>query len=352
MLLAGAPCGSGFPAMMVFLLLFCLSCAAFTISSVAGGGAGLVIMPVLGLVLATPKIPAALSIGTMCSTVGRIVTFWQVINWRVVLFFTPAALPAAALGVFCLRLMPPVYLELVLGLFLSGNVFLLLRRSPPVETDQRQWRYLPAIGFAAGFVSGFTGATGLLFNRFYQKLGLQKQALIATRAANEVLLHAIKLVLYAQFGLFDRGVFLAGVCVGVAALAAIKVTQWVLPLLTHAQFCRIGHAAAAVAGVLMLSGAAHQIVQKDAMSLSYGRAHGETELAMTWRSHRLAVEFERPLELEVKHRVASVIDPQTGRSGARLTVLHLAANRGLFITRRDLHGEHEYGFHRRHRHDA
>lgn len=337
--------------MMVLPLLFCLACAAFTISSVAGGGAGLVIMPVLGLMLAAPKIPAALSIGTMCSTIGRIAAFRRAIHWRAVVYFMPASLPAAALGVACLRVMPPMYLELVLGLFLSGNVVLLLRKSAPVATDARIWRLLPAIGFAAGFVSGFTGATGLLFNRFYQRLGLQKEALVATRAANEILLHAIKLVLYARFGLFDHSVLLAGLCVGAAALAAIKVTQYVLPLLSHAQFCRIGHAAAVIAGVLMLGSAARQIVRDDAMSLSYGRAHGDTELAMTWRSHRLAVEFERPLELEVKHRVARVLNPRTGVAAAQLTVLHLAADRGIFVTRRQLHVDGER--HRIHpRHDA
>jgi len=334
--------------MLVFVLLFCLSCGAFTISSVAGGGAGLVIMPVLGLLLTASKIPAALSLGTMCSTIGRIATFRHAIDWRVVSCFLPAALPAAALGVFCLRLMPPVYLEMFLGLFLSGNVVLLLRPASPVMTDQGAWKYLPAIGLAAGFISGFTGATGLLFNRFYQKLGLQKEAIIATRAANEVLLHAIKLCLYARFGLFDGPVLVAGLCVGVSALAALKITKIVLPLLSHAQFCRIGHAAAALAGLFMLSNAAHQIVQKDAMSLRYGRFHGETELAMTWRSHRLALEIERPLEIEVKHRVAAFTDLHTGLVKEKLTVLHLAADRGVFVTHREFRPDP--GHHRRRHH--
>lgn len=345
--------------MLLVLLLFILSCAAFTISSVAGGGAGLVIMPVLGLMLTASRIPAALSIGTMISTTGRIATFRRAIMWRVVLLFLPAALPAAALGVYCLRLMPPVYLELLLGLFLSGNVVLLLRPQATIQPDPACWRRLPVIGFAAGFISGFTGATGLLFNRFYQKLGLQKEAIIATRAANEVLLHAIKLVLYARFGLFDHSVLVAGLVVGASAIVALQVTRLVLPLLTHAQFCRIGHAAAAVAGMFMLGSAAHQIALKDAMSLSYGRAHGETELAMTWRSHRVALELERPLELEVKHRVALASDPGSGRHGATLTVLHLAADRGVFVTRRVLGGhdgkrwggDGAFG-HPHHRHDA
>ncbi|WP_025885370.1 sulfite exporter TauE/SafE family protein [Asaia prunellae] len=334
--------------MLVFVLLFCLSCGAFTISAVAGGGAGLVIMPVLGLLLTASKIPAALSLGTMCSTIGRIATFRHAIDWRVVSCFLPAALPAAALGVFCLRLMPPVYLEMFLGLFLSGNVVLLLRPASPVMTDQGAWKYLPAIGLAAGFISGFTGATGLLFNRFYQKLGLQKETIIATRAANEVLLHAIKLFLYARFGLFDGPVLVAGLCVGVSALAALRVTKIVLPLLSHAQFCRIGHAAAALAGLFMLGNAAHQIVQKDAMSFRYGRFNGETELAMTWRSHRLALEIERPLEIEVKHRIAGFTDPHTGLAKEKLTVLHLAADRGVFVTHREFMPDP--GHHRRRHH--
>lgn len=136
--------------MLVFVLLFCLSCGAFTISAVAGGGAGLVIMPVLGLLLTASKIPAALSLGTMCSTIGRIATFRHAIDWRVVSCFLPAALPAAALGVFCLRLMPPVYLEMFLGLFLSGNVVLLLRPASPVMTDQAPGSICPPLAWRPG----------------------------------------------------------------------------------------------------------------------------------------------------------------------------------------------------------
>jgi uncharacterized membrane protein YfcA len=34
---------------------------------------------------------------------------------------------------------------------------------------------LAIIGFLAGFVSGITGAVGLLFNRFYLKFGLKRR---------------------------------------------------------------------------------------------------------------------------------------------------------------------------------
>ncbi|WP_148300957.1 hypothetical protein [Asaia platycodi] len=62
---------------------------------------------------------------------------------------------------------------------------------------------------------------------------------------------------------------------------------------------------------------------------------------MTWRSHRLALEIERPLELEVKHRFAASIDPNTGLASEHLTVLHLAADRGVFVTHRVFGPDHD-----------
>lgn len=60
---------------MVVVLVFVASFLAFILSLVAGGGAGLVLVPLLRLILPVASIPGALSIGTAASSVSRIWLF-------------------------------------------------------------------------------------------------------------------------------------------------------------------------------------------------------------------------------------------------------------------------------------
>lgn len=89
-------CGYGVP--MVVLLVFTAAFFAFIVSAVAGGGAGLVLVPLLRLILPVASIPGALSIGTATSSISRIWLFRRHIRWDVVRRFVPTELPAAAVG--------------------------------------------------------------------------------------------------------------------------------------------------------------------------------------------------------------------------------------------------------------
>jgi hypothetical protein len=77
----------------VLALLFLAGLLAFAISAIAGGGASLLLVPLLGQVLAVASIPAALSIGTGASSVARIATFRKDIRWKIAAWFVPAAVP-------------------------------------------------------------------------------------------------------------------------------------------------------------------------------------------------------------------------------------------------------------------
>lgn len=64
--------------MVVWVVLFFASVMAFALSAVSGGGAGLVLMPILGWMLVPESVPAALSIGTAVSSVSRIAFFSKI----------------------------------------------------------------------------------------------------------------------------------------------------------------------------------------------------------------------------------------------------------------------------------
>jgi uncharacterized membrane protein YfcA len=77
--------------LLVFLLI--LSIIAFAISAVAGGGAGLMLMPVLAMLLPGSQVAAALSLGSAASSLSRMGAFWRAIRWDVVRWFLRRCLP-------------------------------------------------------------------------------------------------------------------------------------------------------------------------------------------------------------------------------------------------------------------
>lgn len=284
------------------VLLFASALFAFSLSAVCGGGAGLLLLPLLGQVLPGAQVPAALSVGTATSSLSRIIAFRAHVRWDVVARFVPPALPAVWLGAKLLTFVNPLYLELGLGFFLVANLPLLFRPATDLQTvHQLPKGYLIGIGAVAGFVSGLTGAVGLLFNRFYLRYGLSKEQIVATRAANELLLHIVKLGLYASFGLLTRQSAGVGAVVAVAAVGSSWAMRWLLPRLSEGLFRRIGYGAMVVSGLSLFAGAAGRLAVDNGVRVSYVPISGGTETRLEWRQRNLfALEFgyDEGFELE------------------------------------------------------
>lgn len=247
--------------MFTLFILFLISTLCFGISAICGGGAGLVLMPVIGQVVPIAEVPSALSIGTVSSSVSRMIIFLKHIHWPIVWRYVPAALPTAAFGAYLLSLVSPVYLQLLLGLFLISNLYFLFTSKSHTATKLHP-RWLYGIGAASGFLSGFTGATGLVFNHFYYQLGISKEQIIATRAANDLLIHLLKIILYFSFGLLSKHSFYAGITVAAAAICSSYLVKYLLPFIKEHIFKKIGYVMTICAGVIMVySAASHIFIQ-------------------------------------------------------------------------------------------
>ncbi len=287
------------------LLLFLGAILAFSLSAVCGGGAGLLLLPLLGSMLPGAQVPATLSVGTLSSSLSRIVAFWRRIRWDVVVWFVPPALPAVWLGARLLSYINPLYLELLMGLFLMANLPLIFRPSAQLDTARPLPKWvLSLIGLAAGFVSGLTGAVGLLFNRFYLRYGMAKEEIVATRAANEVLLHAVKLSLYASFGLLtDRALLLGGLVAGAALLSSWSM-KWLLPRLSEGLFRRIGYAAMVVSGLSLFTEASAQVIGQNPVDLDFSPVANGLTTQLQWRNNLFSLEFEYDEGFEFEHSIA------------------------------------------------
>lgn len=303
------------------LLLFLGAILAFSLSAVCGGGAGLLLLPLLGSMLPGAQVPATLSVGTLSSSLSRIVAFWRRIRWDVVVWFVPPALPAVWLGARLLSYINPLYLELLMGLFLMANLPLIFRPSAQLDTARPLPKWvLSLIGLAAGFVSGLTGAVGLLFNRFYLRYGMAKEEIVATRAANEVLLHAVKLSLYASFGLLtDRALLLGGLVAGAALLSSWGM-KWLLPRLSEGLFRRIGYAAMVVSGLSLFTEASAQVIGQNPVDLDFSPVANGLTTQLQWRNNLFSLEFEYDEGFEFEHSISfSELPPDKQAMARRLS---------------------------------
>ena len=91
-------------------LLFLGAILAFWISAICGGGASLILIPVLNLLLPTSVVPFSLTIGTFTSSASRIAVFKKFINWKIFFWFVPFSIPAVLLGAYLIKFVNPVYL--------------------------------------------------------------------------------------------------------------------------------------------------------------------------------------------------------------------------------------------------
>jgi uncharacterized protein len=304
---------------MIVCAIFLAAWAAFSVSAVAGGGAGLVLVPLLRLLVPIAGVPAALSIGTASSSLSRLILLRRSIRWDVTRRFVPAALPFAALGAWLLSRFEPVYIELILGLFLLANLPALFRKVKDESAAPRlAMGYVPGIGALAGLLSGFTGAVGLLFNNIYYRLGMTRHEVVATRAANEVCLHLLKLLIYAGLGLLDRNALIAGLMVAAAAVLASLTTRWILPLLSESLFRRVSQVAMVAAGIAMFSLSSRQIAAIHQGWLSLVSPPDEQEVQLFWGGvQRFALEKEAAGNLALERS----IDFEALPSAVRSTVL-------------------------------
>lgn len=277
----------------MYIIIFICTFIAFALSAISGGGAGLLLIPLLGQFLHITQVPATLSIGTASSSISRLIFFYKNINWKIVKFFLPTALPAAWLGTWLLAYINPLWVELAMAVFLIANLPQIFKKQNKEKNENSQlpnWILL-LIGLCAGFISGITGAVGMLFNRFYLKYGLTNNEVVATRAANEILLHIVKIILYIQFGLFSSVVLKIGVVVAVAAILSSWVMKKILPKISIAAFHKVGFSAMVISGFVMLFGFFNKVREEKNATLYTTLRNNGFNSNLTWLEDNYVLEF-------------------------------------------------------------
>ena len=303
--------------MAIGIILFFSAVLAFGMSGITGGGASLLLIPLLSQLLPVNQVPSALVIGTFTSSASRSVALRHKVRWNFVLYFLPAAIPSVILGAWLLRYVDPLIINWICALFLLSNIPFLIWRDRTRKPDPSKTflgRHVAGIGMLAGLISGITGAVGLLFNGFYLNSGLDKEEIVATRAMNEIVLHMLKLVMYYQLGLFSMASARAGVLIAIASVIAALVMKASLARLSERVFRNTGYAAMTLSGVLLLSQTTWRIHEEKKPLVEIAMENHDLETTLQWQKSKLAVEVGHDGELSFEQVIPQKEVPKALRS--------------------------------------
>ncbi len=236
---------------MIVLWLALASCLAWFLSSLAGGGSPLILIPTLSLLLGPASVPPTITTGMIFGNGQRVWLYWRSIDWQVTAWYLPGALVGAVLGAFAFSQTQIEWLSLLLALFLLSSALAYLVGKSVQIFQMRAWYFLPLGAFYA-FFSGLIGSTGPILHPFYLGYGLVKDDLLATKSLNVLVVHFAKLAAYAAFGVLSLNDLGYGVAIGLAALPGNWLGQRALQRVSEQRFRQLVISFVALSGLLML----------------------------------------------------------------------------------------------------
>jgi hypothetical protein len=233
------------------LWLTLTSFASWFLSTVAGGGTPLLLVPVISFFLGAEAVPPVLTIGMLLGHPQRVFLYWKDIDWLLMWWYLPGAAIGAILGAFVFTQIQLEWLPILLAVFLIISAFGNSLEPKNPSFSVRAWYFLPA-GLIFAFLSGLVGSTGPLLNPLYLSYGLVKERMIATKSAHLLVVHFIKMITYAVCGAVTLNNLGFGLILGIAALPGNWLGQIVLKKLTQQQFQQLAVAFIACSGILIL----------------------------------------------------------------------------------------------------
>jgi uncharacterized protein len=236
---------------MIAVSLFVASFLAWFLSMLAGGGSPFILIPMISLLLGTPAVAPVITTGLLIGNTQRGISFWHYVDWQVTAWYVPGATVGAIIGGYGLTQIHVEGLQLLLGIGLLTMVANYLLVPKEAQFAVKAWYFLP-LSLINAIGSGLIGSTGPVMNPLYLNYGLEKEAMVATKAFNKAVLHLVKLIAYAAFGSLSSDYLLYGLVIGLGAIPANWLGKMVLAKMSAQQFRQLVFAFVAVSGVAMI----------------------------------------------------------------------------------------------------
>jgi len=236
---------------MTFVLLAVGSAFAWFISTLAGGGSPLIMIPLLSSVLGSEAIPPVITFNVLVGSLQRTWSLWRYIDWQVTLWFMPGTIVGAILGAYTLTQLNLEWLQIFVGLFLIYSLFSFGCGKKERSFNVELWHFLPS-SFLLAFISGIIGSTGPVVNVFFLNYGLVKEDMIATKSFNVVMLNLIKIIAYINLGVLKPEYVGYGLLISVAAIPGNWLGELVLEKMSAKQFRTVVLSVMLISGMFMI----------------------------------------------------------------------------------------------------
>lgn len=169
------------------------------LSGVVGMGGGMALVGVMAAVLPPAVVVPLHGVAQLASNFTRTLALLRHVSWRLFAIYTPFLVGGTALAAWLWSPNALAWFKPVIGAFLL--CFLVYRRVKPELRNPPRWSYAP-LGAVTGFLGVFVGATGPFIAPFFQRDDLEKESVIATKAAVQAVGHLLKLPAFLALG-FD-----------------------------------------------------------------------------------------------------------------------------------------------------
>jgi uncharacterized membrane protein YfcA len=236
---------------MIAVTLFSASFFAWFLSMLAGGGSPFILIPLISLLLGVQAVAPIITTGLLVGNTQRSLFFWEHIDWTVTAWYVPGAAIGAVIGCYGLSHIHAEGFQALVGI---GLIIMAISHGLGRKETQftvNAWVFLP-VSMINAIGSGLIGSTGPIMNPMYLNYGLEKEAMIATKALNKTVLHIVKLTAYLVLGNLSQEYLAYGLVIGLAAIPANWLGKQVLASISAQQFRQLVFTFVAFSGVFMV----------------------------------------------------------------------------------------------------
>ncbi len=235
----------------LLILLFVLGAVSFSLSTISGGGGALMQIPILNALIGTSQTAPVINLGAFISRPSRIIMFWKDIAWPVFWYFVPSAIIGALFASWMFSKVTIGWVQLLVGLFLISTVFQYRFGKKKHSFAVRLWYFIP-LGLFVSIVGTFTGGMGPVLNPFLLNAGIDKEALVGTKAAQSFFLGLSQITGYTYFGLLNKELVLLGIALGLGATLGNYIGKRLLKRMSSKNFRQWVIVVMVISGVLLV----------------------------------------------------------------------------------------------------
>ncbi|MFC7357625.1 sulfite exporter TauE/SafE family protein [Jejudonia soesokkakensis] len=243
----------------LLITLFFLGAIAFTLSTISGGGGALMQIPILNFLIGTSQTAPVINLGTMISRPSRIIIFWKYIHWKVFWYYVPAAMGGAVIAGYLFAEVKIYWIQIVVGLFLVSTFFQYRFGKKDRSFPVHYWFFIP-LGFSIAIIGTFTGGMGPILNPFLLNVGIDKEQLVGTKAAQAFFLGIAQISSYTFFGLLTKELWIYGIVLGLGATLGNLIGKEILKHMSKIAFRRWLIAIMVLSGIVLIIKALSEIL--------------------------------------------------------------------------------------------